>query len=100
MADKTPIEARDTVMNSTEIVKATWINPYYSQDSPVMRLASPAEVGTAQAQAKISFEKGRQLERERIIEFIDWLDDGLRSSPSWRSEVRKYRRALKEGKDV
>ena len=42
--------------------------------------------------------KGRQMERERTIKFIDWLDNGTRSSPSWRSEVRKLKQALKGGK--
>ena len=37
-----------------------------------------------------------------MVEFIDWLDNGLRSSGSWRTEVRKIKQALKklaEGKD-
>ncbi len=40
----------------------------------------------------------RKEEREKMISFIDRLDNGLRSSGSWRSEMRKYKQALKEGK--
>ncbi len=46
----------------------------------------------------VRIEQAKREEKERTIEFIDWLDNGTRSSASWRSEVRKFRQALKEGK--
>jgi len=33
---------------------------------------------------------------KKVVEFIDWLDNGLRSSASWRSEVRILRQSLLE----
>ncbi|GAI86153.1 unnamed protein product [marine sediment metagenome] len=47
--------------------------------------------------AEISFKAGQKAEREKILNFIDQLDNGTRSSASWRSEVRKFRQALKGG---
>ena len=47
-------------------------------------------------QAEVAFKAGEDKERERTIEFIDWLDNGTRSSESWRDEVRKLRQSLKE----
>lgn len=40
-------------------------------------------------------DKAVKAERERTIEFIDWLDNGTRSSASWRAEMRDFRQALK-----
>lgn len=31
---------------------------------------------------------------KEVVEFIDWLDNGTRSSGSWRAEMRKFRQAL------
>ena len=46
-----------------------------------------------EAQAEISFKAGRR----EVVEFIAWLDNGTRSSASWRAEMRKFRQAqLKE----
>ncbi len=42
--------------------------------------------------------EGAKEEKERTIEFINWLDNGTRSSAGWRSEVRNFRQALKESK--
>lgn len=48
-------------------------------------------------QAKISFPTGEKQGYEKgireVVEFIDWLDNGTRSSGSWRSEMRKFRQA-------
>ncbi|GAI47511.1 unnamed protein product [marine sediment metagenome] len=57
----------DTVMDNEGIVKATWVNPNYPQDSPVMRLSTPSEIGIAQVQAKISYEAG-------VREVVDWFN--------------------------
>ncbi len=38
----------------------------------------------------------RDEEIKEVMEFIDWLDNGTRSSASWRFEMRKFRQALKE----
>ena len=35
----------------------------------------------------------------KVVDFIDWLDDGVRSSASWRTEVRLFRKALKKEVD-
>ncbi len=35
-------------------------------------------------------------DREEVIAFINSLDNGTRSSPSWRHEVRLFRQALWE----
>lgn len=49
------------------------------------------------AQAEISFRAGEEKATKEVLEFIDWLDNGTRSSASWRFEVRKFRQAkLKE----
>jgi len=61
------MKAKDTVMNSEQIVKATWINPNYPKDSPVERLSTPQEVGIAQAQAEISFKAGIK----EVVEFVE-----------------------------
>ncbi len=70
----------------------------------------------AQAQAEISYKagynqalkehewddnyyKGKKIDAgiKEVVEFIDWLDNGTRSSGSWRSEMRAFRQAkLKE----
>ena len=45
----------------------------------------------------IAFKVGVRAEIKKVLEFIDWLDDGTRSSPSWREEMRNFGQAkLKE----
>jgi len=53
------MEAKDTVMNNSGIVRATWVNPNYPKDSPVMRAEKPSEVVIYKAQAEISFKVWR-----------------------------------------
>lgn len=57
----------------------------------------PVALAVAKAQADISFPSGKKQAIKEVVDFIDWLDDGLRSAGSWRSEIRKFRQAkLKE----
>lgn len=82
------MEAKDTVMDNTGIVRATWVNPNYPKDSPVMRAAKPSEVSIAQAQAEISFKLGEQegwkLRDELAIKsIIEARLNGIREVVEW-----------------
>ena len=41
-------------------------------------------------------EEAKKQERDKWLEFVDWLDNGLRSSAGWRAEIRKFAKSLKE----
>ena len=53
---------------------------------------APPEVSEATIQLRCR--EAVKEERERTIAFIDWLDNGVRSSASWRHEMREFRKAL------
>ena len=46
------------------------------------------------AMAQDNYKVIRKAQLKKVVEEIGRLDDGVRSSASWRSEVRKLRQAL------
>ena len=64
---------RDEVAKAVKVARSSSIYPPYIY---------PSDKALLEAQLK------------KVVEFIDWLDNGTRSSASWRFEMRKFRQAL------
>ena len=63
--------------------------------SPQEQIDANAQLEHWHEQYEVKIEEAVKAERERILSFIDWLDNGTRSSESWRTEIRKVGQALK-----
>jgi len=93
----TPVQQADLIVercNLTaqaqlfKVLKAGYVSPQEQIDANAQ-----LEQWHEQYEAKI--EEAVKAEREKILNFIDWLDNGTRSSESWRTEIRKVGQALK-----
>ncbi len=52
----------------------------------------PTQRGYCRAVALVQYKK----DIKDFLEFVDWLDNGLRSCASWRHEVRIFAKSLKQ----
>lgn len=91
----TPTERGKAVYERCEEMGVKWVNLLVKGNEE--RIVE-CEKAVAEAQLVKAEPLIRKAERKRVIDFIDWLDNGLRSSADWRFETRKFRQALKEEK--
>ena len=75
-------------------IRKLWL-PMYSPGKMAGPLHPHYGYGQKEAGRAIA-RKAEQEILEQVVEFIDGLDDGVRSSPSWREEIRKFRLELKK----